>query len=482
MKSKILEKFPLHWQILIALVIAILYGLIFTTHYELTPKNLEKLEDTHLPGELINGLKPLEGITFYDQSSFVESLNIAIGHDNTVKYKGVILKQAYINPPVEAVSWMGDIFLRLLKMLILPLILFSIISAVSNIGSAENLGRLGLKTIGYYVLTSLLAILTGLFFVNLIRPGVGSDLNFSEMMDGFIMEQKGLGQILVEVVPENLFQALYRNEMLSVIFFAILFGFFITRVDEKHQHTMNDFFNSGFEIMMKIVLFIIKFTPLGVFGIVAKVISEQGNLIDLAHRMGLYMLVVLAGLAVHMFITLPLLTRFIGKVRPFQHYKNMSTPLLTAFSTSSSGATLPLTMHAVEDKSGVSSKISSFTLPLGATVNMDGTALYECVAAMFIAQAYGIEMTILQQMIIVVTALLASIGAAAIPMAGFIMISVILSAVGLPLEGVGLILAVDRILDMFRTTVNVWSDCCGAVIIAKSEGEVLPIDIQPTHK
>jgi len=473
-----MKKFPLHWQILVALILAIVFGLVFKTHYVFNAKNIEKIANRNVPEEVLDAVKSLDGMTFYDQSTLTQRMNERLDHETVVKYKGLIFKQTYVNPAVKSISWMGDIFLRLLKMLILPLILFSIITAVSNIGSAENLGRLGLKTFTYYTGTSLLAIVTGLFFVNLIKPGVGADLNFSEVLEGFNSEQKGLGQILVEIVPENIFQALVTNEMLSVIFFAIIFGFFITRIEDKYKQNLNDLFNAGNDVIMKIVLFVIKFTPFGVFGIVSKVISEQGNLIELAHRMGLYMLVVLAGLATHMFISLPLITRIIGKVRPFLHYKNMSTPLLTAFSTSSSGATLPLTMHAIEEKSGISSKISSFTLPLGATVNMDGTALYECVAAMFIAQAYGIEMSIIQQMIIIVTALLASIGAAAIPMAGFIMITVILTAVGLPLEGVGLILAVDRILDMFRTTVNVWSDCCGAAVIAKTEGEILPIDIK----
>ena len=192
-------------------------------------------------------------------------------------------------------------------------------------------------------------------------------------------------------------------------------------------------------------------------------------------KMGFYMLTVIAGLAIHAFITLPLLLRTVGRINPIKHFKNMSAALLTAFSTSSSGATLPLTMNAVENNSGVSKKISSFTLPLGATINMDGTALYECVAVIFIAQAYDHALTLTDQIIIVITALLASIGAAAIPMAGLVMITICLTAVNLPLKGVGLILAVDRILDMFRTSVNVWSDSCGAGIIARSEGEKLKV-------
>jgi len=404
-----MKKIALHWQILIALILAIVYGI------------------------------------YADEQ--------AIGY----------------------VSWMGDVFLRALKMLIIPLILSSLISGIANIGSGSSLGRLGLKTIGYYVSTSLLAIITGQILVNFIRPGVGADLNFSGKVEGLVENQRSLGDTLIEMVPQNIFQAFNDNDMLAIIFFAILFGFFVTRASEANREVLKKAFNAIFEVMMKITMFVIRFTPLGIFGIVAKVVAEQDDLMGLVSRMGLYMGTVILALSIHFFITLPLIVRFIGRAKPFRHMKNMSTPLLTAFSTSSSGATLPLTITAVEKNSGVSNKISSFTLPLGATINMDGTALYECVAAIFIAQAYGVELSLIQQGVIVLTALLASIGAAAIPMAGLVMITVILTAVGLPLEGVGLILAVDRIIDMFRTCTNVWSDSCGAVIIAKSEGEKLSV-------
>lgn len=376
---------------------------------------------------------------------------------------------------VQYVSWMGELFLRALKMVIVPLILSSIISGVTNIGNAGSLGRLGLKTMGYYVTTSLLAIVTGLFFVNIIQPGVGADLGFSKTVEGLDSARDSFGDTLLHIIPTNIFTAFTEGQMLSIIFFALLFGFFITRVEDKYKVMLTDFFNAAFEVMMKITMFIIKFTPLGIFGIVAQQVAETSDLLDVAGRMGLYMLAVLAGLAIHAGVTLPALLKFVGKVNPIKHVRAMTTPLLTAFSTSSSNATLPLTMEAVEHNSGVSNKVTSFTLPLGATINMDGTALYECVAAMFIAQAYGVELGFLQQAIVVMTALLASIGAAGIPMAGLVMMTVILSAVGLPLEGVGLILAVDRILDMCRTTINVWSDSCGAAIIANSEGEQLKV-------
>ena len=381
----------------------------------------------------------------------------------------------YFAPYVEYVSWMGDIFLRALRMVIVPLILSSIISGVANIGTAENLGRLGFKTMFYYIVTSTIAIVTGLFFVNIIQPGVGVDLGFNQEVEGLGLVRDSFGQTMLNIIPTNIFESFSNGSMLSIIFFAIIFGYFITRVGTKSRETLTDFFNATFDVMMKITMFVIRFTPFGVFGIMALQVSKSSDILELGQRMGVYMLTVILALFVHAVFTLPVLTRLIGKVNPLKHFKAVTTPLLTAFSTSSSSATLPLTMQAVEENDGVSNKITSFTLPLGATINMDGTALYECVAAMFIAQAYGVNLTILQQVIVVITALLASIGAAGIPMAGLVMITVILTAVGLPLEGVGLILAVDRILDMFRTATNVWSDSCGAVIIAKSEGEKLKV-------
>lgn len=386
-----------------------------------------------------------------------------------------VLYGIYLREQVYLVEWMGIIFLRALRMIIIPLVLSSIITGVANIGSAESLGRLGAKTIIYYISTSTVAIITGLVLVNIFKPGVGADLNLSKTVD-LAVGSDSLGQTLIKIIPDNIFNSFSDNsQMLSVILFALLFGFFITRTPGRSGEILTDFFNAVFQVMMKLTFFIIKFTPIGIFGLVATKVAEQDNLSALMQSMGLYMIVVILGLAIHSTVTLPLLLRTIGKVNPLKHFSAMRTPLITAFSTSSSSATLPLTMHAVEHNSGVSNRITSFTLPLGATINMDGTALYECVAVMFIAQAYGVELSFVQQMIVVITALLASIGAAGIPMAGLVMITIVLTAVGLPLEGVGLILAVDRILDMFRTSVNVWSDSCGAAIIAKTEGEELKV-------
>lgn len=376
-------------------------------------------------------------------------------------------------------DWMGTVFLRALNMIIVPLILCSIITGVASVGSGGSLGRLGLKTMSYYVLSTLAAIVTGFILVTIIKPGTGAELGFKVPVENIAATSDNFGQTLIEIVPANIFESMVQGHMLSIIFFAILFGFFITKVDERPRMVITDVLNAALDVILKITLFIIKFTPLGIFSITAMVIAQQikmGNEIsEIITRLGLYFITVLLGLMIHGLITLPLSVKLIGRADPVKHLRNMATPLLTAFSTSSSNATLPLTMKAVEDEDGVSNKVASFTLPLGATVNMNGTALYECVAVMFIAQAYGIDLTFGQQIIVIFTALLAAIGSAGIPMAGLVMMTVVLKAVGLPLEGIGLILAVDRILDMFRTTINVYGDTCCAVIVAKSEGENLKI-------
>jgi Na+/H+-dicarboxylate symporter len=386
-----------------------------------------------------------------------------------------VIYGVFLKDYVAYVDWMGVLFLNALKMVIIPLVLSSIITGVTRIGNAENLGRLGLKTISYYIMTSTIAIITGLVLVNIFKPGIGADLNLSQTIE-LDVESGSLRQTIYRIIPQNIFSAFSQNgRMLSVIFFAILFGFFITKAPEKSKNILTEFFQAAFDVMMKVTLFIIRFTPLGIFGLVAEKVAMQDDLGALFESLGLYMVVVLAALFIHAGITLPTIVRLIGKANVWKHLKAMRTALLTAFSTSSSNATLPLTIQSVEENDGVSNEISSFTLPLGATINMDGTALYECIAVIFIAQAYGVDLSIGQQVIVVITALLASIGAAGIPMAGLIMITIILTAVGLPLEGVGLILAVDRPLDMFRTATNVWSDSCGAVVIAKSEGETLKV-------
>jgi proton glutamate symport protein len=386
-------------------------------------------------------------------------------------FLGVLAGRIFGESILPIADPLANIFLRLLRMIIMPLIVFSILSGVLSIGSGKGLGSLGLKTFLYYIISSLFAIFTGQILVNIFRPGVGAEIGLQKEVEQIAAADQSFMDFLFRIIPENPFQSLAAGDVLPVIFFSILLGYFITRLKSQQRTTLTDVIDGAFEAMMKLTHVIIWSAPVGVFGINARIVATTG--FGAFKSLGFYFAVVLIGLFIHALITLPALLRFVARVNPIKHYQGMPPALLTAFSTSSSMVTLPVNIDCVTRNSRVSRKIAGFMLPIGATVNMDGTALYECVAAIFIAQVYGIELGFGQQLIVVVTALLASIGAAGVPMAGLVMLSVILHAVGLPLEGVGIILAVDRVLDMFRTTVNVLSDSCGAVIVARLEGETL---------
>jgi proton glutamate symport protein len=278
-------------------------------------------------------------------------------------------------------------------------------------------------------------------------------------------------------VPPNIVKAAAEGQMLGLIFFSILFGYFMTRLSHDYAEPLFKFWNGVFNVMMHMTEFIMKFAPIGVFALIAAVIAETG--FAAARPLANFALAVLLALLLHSLITLPLLLRFIGRVKPFATMRAMSPALLTAFSTSSSSATLPVTMDTVEEKVGVSNQVSSFVLPLGATVNMNGTALYECAAAMFLAQAYGLELSFGVQFTIVTIALVTSIGVAGVPSASLVAIAIILAAVGLPVEAIGVLLVFDRVLDMCRTSVNVWGDACCATIIARLRGEKTNVAVDP---
>ena len=275
--------------------------------------------------------------------------------------------------------------------------------------------------------------------------------------------------IFLRMIPTNIVYAAANGQMLGLIFFSLLFGFFITKIKLEASRLLQSFWQGVFDVMMLITDLVMKFAPIGVFALVAKVVTISG--FEVFKPLLTFFFTALIALLIHIAIVMPLLLRFVGGVSPIKHYQAMAPALLTAFSTASSSATLPVTIDCVEDRAGVSNRVTSFVLPLGATVNMDGTALYECVAAIFIAQAYGLDLSVAQQISVVILALMTSIGVAGIPSASLVAIAIILAAIGLPAEGIGLILAVDRVLDMCRTSVNVFSDSCGAVIIGKTEGE-----------
>jgi Na+/H+-dicarboxylate symporter len=377
-------------------------------------------------------------------------------------------------PLADKVGWLGDLFMKLLRMIIVPLVLTSIISGVASVGGGKALGRLFGKTMGYYVLSSLLAVSIGLLFVNVIQPGVGAEMTETTAQQLPDLETPASpAQLLMDIVPENVIQAAATADMLALIFFSIVFGATVTTLPEKPQRVITELFDALFEAMMRLTSGIIKFLPIGVFALIARMVATTG--FDGFRPLALYALTIFSGLTVHLFVTLPLLLIFLGRISPKIHFANMREPLLVAFSTSSSGATLPVTMNAVETKVGVSNRVTSFVLPMGATVNMDGTAIFECVGALFIAQVLGFDLTVMQQAIVVLTALLASIGAAAVPSAGLVVIFIVLEAIGLRGPDVNVIvgsmLAIDRPLDMYRTAVNIFSDSVGTAVIARSEGE-----------
>ncbi len=381
---------------------------------------------------------------------------------------------------VSIFDFAGQLFLNALKMIIVPLIVSSIIMGVSNLGSGDAFGRLGGKTLIYYVATSTLAILIGIAAVNIIQPGIVDGTPAKDMLGlnsdvSMVMEKvegKSAGDVVgifLRMIPTNIVKAAAEGQMLGLIFFSLLFGFFMTKIKMDVGNVLRTFWQGVFDVMMLITDLVMKFAPIGVFALVAKVVVISG--FDAFRPLLTFFFTVIIALLIHIVIIMPLLLRFIGGVSPIKHYQAMAPALLTAFSTASSSATLPVTIDCVENRAGVSNRVTSFVLPLGATVNMDGTALYECVAAIFIAQAYGLDLTLGAQVSIVVLALMTSIGVAGIPSASLVAIAIILAAIGLPAEGIGLILAVDRVLDMCRTAVNVFSDSCGAVIIGRTEGE-----------
>jgi proton glutamate symport protein len=387
---------------------------------------------------------------------------------------GTLTGLAFGEAAADRIGWIGDLFMQLLRMIIVPLVLTSIVAGVASLGGGRDIGRLFSKTLAYYVTSSLLAVLAGLAVVNLIRPGVGANLAAAEQRElPDLQTPSSPIDLILDIVPENVVMAAAEADMLALIFFSIVLGAAITTLPDRPRVIVTELFEALFQVMMRLTSGIIRFLPIGVFALLTTMVATTG--FEGFRALGLYMVTIASGLTIHLFISLPLLLIFLGRMSPRIHFGNMREPLLVAFSTSSSGATLPVTMNTVERKVGVSNRVGAFVLPMGATVNMDGTALFECVGVLFIAQALGFDLTLTQQAIVVVTALLASIGAAAVPSAGLVVIFIVLEAINLTGPEVNLIvgamLAIDRPLDMYRTAVNVFSDSCGAAIIARSEGE-----------
>ncbi len=395
-----------------------------------------------------------------------------------IAVKGIIDPNSTLALLVMPIDFIAEVFMALLRMLIVPIVMTSIISGVAGVGSMKDLRRLGGKTFAYYVATSLLAILVGQIFVTIFAPGEGASLGLEGLTTSMVAGDTSFGAFLMRMVPNNIFSSMTSNSaMLAIIFFSIMFGVFLSKVDEPHRSRVSGLVESIFEVILKMAEGIMSLLPYGVFCLLARVVAKTGFAVF--EPLLFYMLIVVAAILVHALVTLPLILKLVGRMSPIGWAKAMSPALMTAFSTSSSAMTLPVTLDAVEKRGFVSQRVTSFTLPLGATVNMDGTALYECIGVIFLAQYYAstgdFDLTLGVQVQVVVLALLASIGAAGIPSAGLVMMMTILITLGLPIEGAALLLAVDRPLDMLRTVVNVWSDSCGAAVIARTEGEEGPL-------
>lgn len=373
----------------------------------------------------------------------------------------------------------GKLFINSLTLIIVPLVSSSIITGIARLSSEGDFGRIGLKTFIFYFVTKIIAIIIGVAIINIFHPGTANIGNISSLVTpeklaslGENLQVSGKGAfvtMLLDLIPPNVLDAFAKGNMLGLIFFSFIFGYAVTHISAKAAESHMNFWTGIFEAMINITHYIMKVLPLGVFCLVAKVFAETG-LKSLA-SVGMFFITVLLALALFVCVALPLLLKFVSKVNPWNQFRAMAPALITAFSTSSSSAALPITMECMEKRAGVSNRICSLVIPLGVSINLTGSALYEGMAALYVAQSFGLDLSIGTQFLLIFMTLLTSIGIASIPSGSLVIILVLLRVLGLPAEGIGLFLAVDRILDMFRSATNIFADGCCAVFVACSEGE-----------
>ena len=408
---------------------------------------------------------------------------IIIGMVLGVLYGLIASNMGWVDFTIDWIKPWGKIFVNLLKLIAVPLVFASLVKGVASLSDIARLSRIGGKTIAIYLVSTVISVTIGLLLVNIVSPGADFDkgsINLSEssqegasakVIAAEGVKEEGPLQFVVDTVPTNIFEAASNNRnMLQVIFFAILFGISIVMLPKEKTVYVKGFFDGINDIILQIVDLIMLLAPYGVFALLGALVVDFGASANLFIALGKYSLTVVIGLLLMIFLVYPLILRVFTRVKYLDFFKGISPAQMLAFSTSSSAATLPVTMERCEDHLGVSKEVSSFVLPLGATINMDGTSLYQAVAAVFIAQAFGIELDLSQQLTIVLTATLASIGAAAVPGAGMVMLVIVLGAINVPVEGLALIFGVDRILDMIRTVVNVTGDATVATVVASTEG------------
>ena len=403
-----------------------------------------------------------------------------------VLYGLLASKMGWVDFTNDWIKPWGKIFINLLKLIAVPLVFASLIKGVSSLSDISKLSRIGGKTIGIYLFTTVVAVTFGLLLVNIIQPGTSfSEEKRMELKEQYAssaaskiasakdVKEDGPLQFIVDMVPSNFIQATGNNKnMLQVIFFAILFGIAMVMLPKEKTSVVKGFFDGVNDIILQIVDLIMLTAPYGVFALLGGLVVDFGGSAELFQALGIYSLSVVIGLVLMIMVVYPLILKSFTKLKYFDFFRGIVPAQMLAFSTSSSAATLPVTMERCEDHLGVSEEVSSFVLPLGATINMDGTSLYQAVAAVFIAQAFGYDLDLSQQLTIVLTSTLASIGAAAVPGAGMVMLVIVLSSIGIDPEGIALIFAVDRLLDMLRTVVNVTGDATVATVVAATEGQL----------
>lgn len=447
-------RLALHWKILIGLVLGVVIGLVINAAWDAGTWAGMGIDD---PGAWVRGIEH-EGVN-QDPSIaaraalFVRNLN----------------------------GFVGQLFIRLLQFIAVPIVIFSLIVGASSLNDLSKLSRIGGKTIGIYILTTALAITIGLVFANIARPG---SFVSAETRDGFV-ERFGIEadakvsaaaapdvwDTVLNIVPKNPFEAIAQGNMLQIVLASLLVGIALTLIKREKAVPVIAFFDAMTDVIIKIVEMVLMLAPYAVFALIVAQIADLG--LDILASLGVYSMVVVAGLLTMMFVVYPIGFKLIGGVGYKRFYGAIAPAQLLGFSSASSSATLPVTMECCEQRLGVKEEVSSFVLPIGATINMDGTALYQGVAAVFIAQLYGMDLSVMQQLTIVLTATLASIGTAGVPGVGMIMLVIVLQSVGIPLEGIAVILGVDRILDMCRTSCNITGDCMVCALVASTEGALL---------
>ncbi len=488
-------KLKLYNQIILGLVLGAIFGGIF--HIDKNKLELSYAKDGQIKSEvvkfdIVEFIVGSEKEILNDQNKIIQKFNqlnpsekqklLLVTRDKSFSNIQEIKKPGTIATQIKPI---GTIFINLLNMIAIPLVLASLIVGVASLGNLKKLARIGGKTISLYLLTTAIAISIGLILGNLIQPG--KQLNTqtrAELVTAYQTEVEKKVQTdiefnlidqVVNLVPKNVFKAMADAQMLQIVFFALMVGLALTMLSQSKSEPVIKFFDGFSDAMIKLVDLIMKIAPYGVFALISATIAEFG--FEILKTLFWYIITVLAGLLIHTVFVYGGLVKFFGKMDPKIFFKGIRRAQIVAFTTSSSAATLPVNMECCEENLGISKSITSFTLPLGATINMDGTALYQGVAAIFISQVFGMNLTLGDQLVIIFTAVLASIGTAPVPGVGIIMLLIILKSVHIPEIGIALILGVDRILDMCRTVTNISGDAAISIVVAKSENQIQKIDL-----